>query len=589
MKCTIHNQCGMRRVGILKKNRFSRTNKSFKLFAKVLRVSPAIVTSLLVLTLMVGLLPTLEVATIAKIGSEMLALNFNLVFRLLLVLILCKFVILLINRLISVCREKIILKVSKELELELINKTLRIELRDKEQITYNDKYARAFSAVNPNQLLSLLMTLPDFVANIVTAISLSILLFSINYIIPIIVIGLFLVSIKEKISSVEKYYSFLNQETTELRRTNKLISYITNKNTLTELRMYRAYDWMLSNWKKSYDNWAKKHINTITVNSVKMQTLSAIMERYVFPLVCLVLCICKSVDVTNTIICLQGVEQLSAALNMIVNNVSFVSINGEICENYFGLLEHKEREIQEDINSDGVAIECKGISFAYDEAGNVLNNISVSINRNEIVALVGYNGSGKTTLSKILLGVYKPSEGTVEYDWAGKVDGQSNLPKRSVLYQDFCIYKDMNIYENVAISAIGKSDETKTEELIGSIGLSSSTLLGNEFGGIELSSGQAQKVALARCLNSPSGLALLDEPLSYLDPYAEYNLIKKFTATFNKSTRIFTTHRLSCTKLADRILVMDKGTIVEDGNHESLMKQKGKYYELFSAQAELYQ
>ena len=572
----------------MKKDRLDRAKKSFKLFVKVLRVSPPIAVSLFVLTVVVGLLPTLEIAIIAKIGSELLDLNFNGIIGLLLILILCKLVTLLLNQLISICREKIHLKISKELELELINKTLRIELRDKEQITYNDKYARAFNAVNPNQLLSLLMTLPDFVANIVTAISLSILLFSINYIIPVIVIGVFLLTIKEKISSVEKYYSFLNQETTELRRTNKLISYITNKNTLTELRMYRAYDWMLSQWKKSYDNWAKKHIKTIAANSIKMQTLSAIMERFVFPLVCLVLCICKSVNVTNIIICLQGVEQLSAALNMMVNNISFVSINGEICDNYFSLLEHKEREIQEDQDSDGVEIQCNSISFAYDETGNALNNISISIKRNEIVALVGYNGSGKTTLSKILLNVYKPSEGTVKYDWAGKVESNSNLPRRSVLYQDFCIYKDMSIYENVSISTIEKNDETKTEELINSMGLSSFTLLGNEFGGIELSSGQSQKVAFARCLNSPSGLALLDEPLSYLDPFAEYNLIKQFIETFGKSTRIFTTHRLSCTKLADRILVMDKGTIVEEGNHDSLMKKRGKYYELFNAQAELY-
>jgi ATP-binding cassette subfamily B protein len=285
---------------------------------------------------------------------------------------------------------------------------------------------------------------------------------------------------------------------------------------------------------------------------------------------------------------LQGAEQLSTALNMIVNNVSFVSINGEICENYFGLLQHKEREIQESIDSAGVAIQCDNISFAYDKTGNALNSISLSIKQNEIVALVGYNGSGKTTLSKILLNIYKPSAGIVQYNWEGKTRSNSNLPKRSALYQDFCIYKDMSIYENVSISMPEKNDDNRTEKLISRMGLSSSTLIGNEFGGIELSSGQSQKVAFARCLNSPSGLVLLDEPLSHLDPYAEYNLIKQFIETFSMSTRIFTTHRLSCTKLADRILVMDKGTIVEEGKHDILMQKKGKYYELFNAQAELY-
>lgn len=572
----------------MKQGRMDKAKKSFKLFVKILRISPLITVILFVLTVMVGLLPTLEVAIIAKIGSEMLDFKFNAIIWLLLILILCKLVTLLLNQFSSVCREKIHLKISKELELELISKTLRIELREKEQIAYSDKYVRAFNAVNPNQLLSLLMTLPDFIANLVTVISLSILLFSINYFVPVIIICIFLLTIKKKISSIEKYYSCINQETTELRRTNKLISYITNKNTLTELRMYRAYEWMLSKWKKSYDNWAKKHLKTIIANSIRMQTLSAIIERFVFPMICLVLCICKSVNVTNIIICLQGAEQLSTALNMIVNNISFVSINGEICENYFSLLEHKESEIQESTDTAGVAIECDGISFAYDETGNVLNNIRLSIKRNEIIALVGYNGSGKTTLSKILLNIYKPSAGTIKYDWEGKNQSNSNLPRRSALYQDFCIYKDMSIFENISISMTEKNDDTRTKKLINGMGLSSTALIGNEFGGIELSSGQSQKVAFARCLNSPSGLVLLDEPLSYLDPYAEYNLIKQFIETFSMSTRIFTTHRLSCTKLADRILVMDKGTIVEEGNHDSLMKEKGKYYELFKAQAELY-
>ena len=214
-------------------------------------------------------------------------------------------------------------------------------------------------------MLSLLTTFPDFIANIVSVISLSILLFSINYIVPIIIIGVFVLTIKEKISAIEKYYCSINEETTELRRTNKLISYIMNKNTLTELRMYRAYEWLLAQWKKCYNAWAKKHMKTITANSIKMQILSAFMERFVFPIICLVLYISKSVSISNVIICLQGVEQLSASLNMIINNISFISVNGEICENYFGLLEHKEREPLVDVDTDAVAIECRDVCFAY--------------------------------------------------------------------------------------------------------------------------------------------------------------------------------------------------------------------------------
>lgn len=571
------------------KDRIIKTKKSIRLFIKILCISPTIAAALFVLTIIIGLIPTLEVTIIANIGSALLNNKVEKIFLLLSVLIVCKLATLLFNQLVLICREKIHLKISKELELELINKTLKIELRDKEQIEYNDRYTRAFNAVNPNQLLSLLTTFPDFIANIVSVVSLSILLFSINYIVPIIIIGVFVLTIKEKISAIEKYYCSINEETTELRRTNKLISYIMNKNTLTELRMYRAYEWLLAQWKKCYNAWAKKHMKTITANSIKMQILSAFMERFVFPIICLVLYISESVSISNVIICLQGVEQLSASLNMIINNISFISVNGEICENYFGLLEHKEREPLVDVDTDAVAIECRDVCFAYEEDKNILKNINLSIARNEIVALVGYNGSGKTTLSKILLHIYKPTKGNMKYCWDKKFPKEAIIPKRSVLYQDFCVYKDMSIFENVAISKTEDIDIKQVENIVNSMGLkSSSVLIGNEFGGIELSSGQSQKVAFARCLNNKCGLVLLDEPLSFLDPYSEYNLIKKFIETFSGSTRIFTTHRLSCTKLADRILVMDDGNIVEEGDHNSLMEQKGKYYELFKAQAELY-
>jgi ATP-binding cassette subfamily B protein len=227
----------------------------------------------------------------------------------------------------------------------------------------------------------------------------------------------------------------------------------------------------------------------------------------------------------------------------------------------------------------------------------VLEDISFSIAPGETVALVGRNGCGKTTLAKLLCRLYDPDQGKITLDnidlkQFAIVSLRSNI---SVLFQDFVKYY-LTARENIWFGNVGQPlDEEKVvaaakqagvHELIENLPQKYDTFLGKWFEeGEELSGGEWQKVALARTFLRKSQIILLDEPASSLDPRAEHEIFCRFKELTEGKTSLFISHRLSTVKMADRIIVMDKGKIVESGTYDELMQKKGSFAYLFDTPA----
>ena len=245
-------------------------------------------------------------------------------------------------------------------------------------------------------------------------------------------------------------------------------------------------------------------------------------------------------------------------------------------------------------------IELKNVEFTYN--GNekpTINGISMSIKKGEKIAFVGYNGAGKTTLIKLLLRLYDPTKGIISF-------GQNNLKeyplkkyreKFGVLFQDFEIVA-ASVAANISMSD-GEFDREKADNVLRKVAFSEKfqtlsdgyeTQLTKEFSdnGVNLSGGEAQKLALARVLYSSADIIILDEPSSALDPIAEYELNKAVTELSGDKTVIIISHRLSTTRFVDKIYMLEEGKIIEQGNHDALLKQNGKYAEMFECQAEKY-
>ena len=251
-------------------------------------------------------------------------------------------------------------------------------------------------------------------------------------------------------------------------------------------------------------------------------------------------------------------------------------------------------------------IKLEGVSFKYPNSGGyALKNICLTLRKGEIVAVLGENGSGKTTLSKILLGLYAPETGRVAYDGADvkNFSRASLYSKVSAVAQDFVAYK-LTLRENVAISDITKiaDDDAITGALRGAAfgvspgsgksegpgGIGLDGMMGREFEGAELSGGQWQKLAIARGLFKKSELIVLDEPTSALDPLIETEILTNFIAAAHGKTALIISHRVGLCKLADRIVVMKNGEIVEQGDHAGLLSTGGEYAKLYNAQAKWY-
>ena len=246
-------------------------------------------------------------------------------------------------------------------------------------------------------------------------------------------------------------------------------------------------------------------------------------------------------------------------------------------------------------------IRCHDLSFAYPHSTRqALRQVNFTIKPGEVIALVGENGSGKTTLVKLLCRLYDPTQGGIQID--GTDIRQFSLEdvrqQISVIFQDYTQYH-LSAQENIWLDNIQRSPtfdsireasiRSGAHEVIQRLPHGYDTILGKWFEqGEELSIGQWQAIALARAFLRPSQLIILDEPTSALDPKAEYRVFQKFRQLIQHQAAILITHRLSTVKLADRIYVMDNGTIVEQGTHDELLKAQGLYTSLYTTQANQY-
>ncbi len=386
------------------------------------------------------------------------------------------------------------------------------------------------------------------------------------------------------------------------------IDYLSNEDAALDTRIFGQKDLIIQEAKdKCYSKFAEG----------KRKEMRATNKYDGIRLFCSYLCGCVvylaiSEQAMKGVVSAGSIVMIYSAVTMLINALSDIAQiitdlrnNNLHLLNYFAYIDLKNandnNKYGEQIPESVHEIAFRNLSFQYPGTEDyVLKNVNLTIKQDEKIALVGENGSGKTTIIKLLCRLYKPTEGEICIN--GKNINEFGFDEYikliSTVFQDFSLFS-FTVAENIAISKEYDEKEIWSciqkvglEEKIKSYDLGIQQSLFNEFdeSGVEMSGGEEQRLAIARSIYKKSEIMVLDEPTSALDPITESEIYKKFAEITKGKVTLFISHRLSSCKMADRIMVFDKGSKIQEGTHEALLQDKdNKYAEMWNAQAQYYQ
>ncbi|MBD3921851.1 ABC transporter ATP-binding protein [Paenibacillus sp. PR3] len=244
-----------------------------------------------------------------------------------------------------------------------------------------------------------------------------------------------------------------------------------------------------------------------------------------------------------------------------------------------------------------IGLRVEQVSFRYDHADDrpaAIDSVSFEVEPGTKIAIVGDNGSGKSTLVKLLLGLYRPDEGVIQWETSqGTCQAGDPAYRTAAVFQDFNRFQ-LRLRDNVAIGDVTKvNDDDAIHAALAKAGVSRphtplNDMIGTAFGRFDLSGGQWQKIAASRAFISKNSFLVFDEPTSALDPQAEREAFANFLQAAEGQTAVLVTHRLGAAKLADTILVLKDGRLIEQGTHAQLIEAQGEYERLYRLQAAWY-
>lgn len=429
---------------------------------------------------------------------------------------------------------------------------------------------------------------------------------------PVIVILLLITSLPTLgvgVSFSNKGFAFMRKQTLNNRLASYLQGLLIQQNVAKEVRLYNLGPYLLGQWRQiSLDH--QREISHLTLQRSLARFRIGLLPSlgfygaYVWVIVQAVR---AQISLGDFTLYAGAFAQAQSLLASLIENTSTAYEANLYVSQYLEFLELQPKIISPaqplpfpNPLTQGICL--RQVSFTYPgTAKPTLQDINLTISPGESIALVGVNGVGKTTLVKLLTRLYDVDQGTITID-SRSIQSLDLLDLRrniAVLFQDFARYK-LSIADNIGLGDVSAvADRERIVQAARNAGVDAwiqslpdgyDTKLGNLFPkGRELSGGQWQKIGLARAFMSPAPVLILDEPTAAMDAIAEFDLFERFRQLTQERTTLFTSHRFSSVRIADRIVVLDQGRIVELGSHPELMGHNGLYARMFRIQAEGYQ
>ena len=492
------------------------------------------------------------------------------------------------------------MKMTDGLERDIIQKYKNLDYSCYEKSATYDIISRI--SKNPGEKLKLIYwKIIEIIKILISLVGLVLVFRQASNLLIVIFILFLIPMLYENYKAGSLWYELYAKQTMDERKVAYYERLLISKTSLIELIIYQATDYIKSLWEKQSEKMLKEKDATL------QKVEKALLKKSLFATLWYICCtgilihsvmtghisVGLFIALFNTTLSIVGtitsLLETFGDFSKEIKEVSYISSFFELknTESRTGHIDHPIHRIR-----------FEHVSFAYPNSEKeVLHDANFEIDLSRSTALVGENGSGKTTIIKLLCGLYRPTKGRIMIDDQdlNKLSSQEIGKLIKVVFQDFYQY-ELTVRENIGFGNLGELDrDDKLNNALELVNLKDVKDLGLdrnlgklEMDGVDLSKGQWQRLAVSRLFLTDTAYVILDEPTASMDPVSEYKMYQLFCSLMKSRGSLMISHRLASAKMADHILVLKHGNIIEQGNHDDLMKNQGIYYTLFCKQAEWY-
>ncbi len=494
---------------------------------------------------------------------------------------------------------------SNQISLQVLHKTNSMELAFFEDSRFYDRLQNAYqeAGVRPLGIVSQIFSLCQ---TTITLLSVTFLLLRLNWILLPLIFVTTLPILYVQSRYGERNYWMLRQRAPELRKQHYLGMLLTNDRFIKEIRVFGIEGYFVNLYKSLFNKFYTENRRLILKRSL-MGTLASLGSTFGWLLTAgyvVFRTAQRALTLGDFALYTQAISTTQGQLQSLLRGLSSLYSDALFVRNLFEFLALPARDLNsgkqwtEPIRE----IEFRNVSFRYpNTTRDVLHNVSFNIRVGQSLALVGKNGAGKTTIVKLLCRLYDVTDGEIFINGKNVAEytPRSVQEQIAVLFQDYAWYC-LSVQENIGVGRISDSHDMDkiqaaarqggADAFVSKLPGRYDTVLGRLFeGGVELSGGEWQKVALARSFFRNGGIMILDEPTASLDAEAECETFEKLLEDSLSRITLLISHRFSTVRMADQILVLENGQCIEMGSHGDLMQKEGQYAHLFKLQARGYE
>lgn len=455
--------------------------------------------------------------------------------------------------------------------------------------------------------IELIENIISIISRIISIFSVIIMLFMVSWKLPFAIIGSTVPTLIAVIVSKKMKYQKREELIEEGRKRDYIKSLFQNKGTVKELRIFKAFDFLIDLWEKKDGMLNLEDLKVIKFENKSRVCAITIAKGFTGIVMIWLISLISSAEITvgSFVSLTSAIALLSTSFGSIFSDIAQLYENNKYIAALYKILdvvpEKKEKNIgiKERKIESLESIKFCNVSFAYPSAKqDIISDVCFEIKKGDRIAVIGHNGSGKTTLVNLIMGLYHSYRGKIYVNGLDLLTDDyldEYQTKLASVFQDYNRY-EMSIRENVAISNIAEMyNDKKIREVLDEMKLEKISkqdldIMLSPFyeGGIDLSGGEWQKVALARANFRNAELFLFDEPTAALDPEAEMKFYNSVLNIVENKTFVIVSHRMAVTKYCNKIIVMDNGKIAESGSHDELIAKRGIYYKMYRKQIEIY-